>query len=171
MEKGLLMGRYLQAIKNEAIKSLPAPLRGDRQELPPPPVQPYYDEYRPPQTYGQPGSGELSPQQLQMIIAHAKLQGASEALNDAHARIEAAHHAGADRIQALALAAINRDNNIRYRGSAYDKRKRRMSEMKFLAIVFLTLGLCVLIAYMRTEPTPAPVMHKHYQHYESYDDR
>lgn len=175
------MGRYLQAIKNEARKQLPAVIRGEERRDPP--VQPSYEEYRPPQSYGSPASSDLSPEQLQMIIAHARLQGAREEIEKSRAELHAAHHAGAERIHSLALAAINKKTDpveIRYRGSAHDKKERRFAELKFATLIAAIILALILIFWVKDQVNsyadgwnhpPTVTQHKHYERHESWDDR
>jgi hypothetical protein len=182
------MGQWLQALKqaakDEARKSLPAVIRGEEAR----PQQPQYYEpeqsqYARQRPYGVPASSDLSPEQLQMIIAHAKLQGAQEELERSRAHIDATHHASAERIHSLALAAINKEQKpleIRYRGSAHDKKERRFAELKFAAAAVALLLLLIFIFWVKDHvadyqgaqsATAAQQSHRHYKRSEEWDDR
>jgi hypothetical protein len=182
------MGRYLQAIKqaakDEARKSLPAVIRGEEVRSQQPqyyePEQSHYAQQR---SYGVPASSELSPEQLQMIIAHAKLQGAREELERSREHIDATHHASAERIHSLALAAINKEHKpfeIRYRGSAYDKRQRRAGELKSVLAIVALLAVLIFVFWVKDRiadyqgaqsATAAEQSHRHYKRSEEWDDR
>jgi hypothetical protein len=182
------MGQWLQALKqaakDEARKSLPAVIRGPQEQ------RPRMDIYSPSdqpshyagQPYGVPASSELSPEQLSMIIAHAKLQGAREELERSRAHVDATHHAHADRMVQVALAAVNKPSSgeTRYRGSAYDKRMRRSGEIKFALFVFAALGIAIFIFWVKDNiaehqaaqsAATAQQSHRHYRRSEEWDDR
>lgn len=170
------MGRYLQAFKEEG-----RALVGRRRE-PDPPTQPYYDERRPPQPYDEP-TGQMTRGDFQAALEQARRQERQEMMD----RLERSSNAQADRLANLAMAAINRPNvpvEIRYRGSASDKKERRFAELKFAAAcILLVLALMAIYAVKDSwnaspgwgstaaAPMNSPHRPAHYKRSEEWDDR
>jgi hypothetical protein len=168
------MGRYLQAIKNEARKSLPAVIRGPDEARPSSP-QPYYEERRP---YDQGPPGEMTRADFQAALEQARRNERSEMI----AHLNAAHHTHADRLAQVALAAVNKPSGgeMRYRGSAYDKRMRRGGELKFVLFCLTLLAALIFIFWIKDHiadyqaaqsAATTQQSHRHYRRSEEWDDR
>lgn len=176
------MGRYLQAFKEEG-RALVGRRSATQSEQPPP--QPYCEERRPQHYHDQEPTGQMTRGDFQAALEQARRQEREDMI----ARMDASHHAHADRLAQVALAAVNRQNTpveIRYRGSAYDKKERRFGELKFALIAVAILAALVFIFWVKdqiasyTDPSPGYVAHApmnhpnrpaHYKHSEEWDDR